>query len=97
MNDPFAVLGIADTSDDDAIRLRYLQLVKEFSPEKNPEKFAQIRQAYEQLKDRDTRLRHRLFEPGKHETIEGIIEELQCRNSRRRLPLATLFQMATRG
>ncbi len=91
MSDPYQVLGLPADSDDDAIRRRYLELVKQFSPEKHPEKFAQVRQAYESLRDLTTRLRHRLFEAGKNESVDVIIEELSCRNLRRRLSLQTLL------
>ena len=65
MTDPYAVLGLPPDSDDEAIRRRYLELVRQFSPEHHPEKFAAIRAAYEQLRDLNTRLRYRLFEAGK--------------------------------
>lgn len=94
MTDPYEVLELAVDSDDDAIRRRYLELVKKFSPEQHPQKFAAIRQAYESLRDLDTRLRHRLFEAGKHESIDALIEVLQCRTARRRLSLKTLLSLA---
>lgn len=94
MTDPFEILGLPVDSDDDAIRRRYLELVKQFSPEQHPEKFAAVRQAYESLKDLDTRLRYRLFEAGKQESIEALIEELQCRTVRRRLSLSNLLSVA---
>jgi curved DNA-binding protein CbpA len=93
MTDPFETLGLPVDSDDAAIRRRYLELVKQYSPERHPEKFAGIRQAYESLKDLDTRLRYRLFEAGKHESIEALIEELQCKTARRRLSLSTLLSV----
>lgn len=91
MSDPYTVLGLPDDSDDTAIRRRYLELVKQFTPERHPEQFAAVRQAYEQLRDQDTRLRHRLFEAGKRENIEGLIEEIVCRSPRRRLTLKELL------
>src|SRR6201987_4875769 len=91
MSDPYQVLGLPADSDDEAIRRRYLALVREFSPEHHPEKFAAIRAAYESLRDLDTRLRYRLFEAGKKETIDHILEELECRSPRRRLSLQTLL------
>ena len=91
MTDPYAVLGLPADSDDETIRRRYLELVKQFTPEHHPEKFAAIRRAYESLRDLETRLRHRLFEAGKSDTIDAILEELACRTSRRRLPLQTLI------
>ena len=67
MSDPYEVLGLPPDSDDETIRRRYLELVRQFSPEHHPEKFAAVRAAYESLRDLDTRLRHRLFEAGKKE------------------------------
>jgi len=96
MTDPYEVLGLPPGSDDDVIRRRYLELVKQFSPEHHPEKFAGIRQAYDSLRDLDTRLRYRLFEAGKHENIDALIEVLQCRTARRRLSLATLLSVAAK-
>ena len=90
MTDPYAVLGLPADSDDETIRRRYLELVKQFTPEHHPEKFAEIRRAYESLRDLETRLRHRLFEAGKNESIDGILEELACRMSRRRQSLQAL-------
>jgi curved DNA-binding protein CbpA len=91
MTDAYAILGLPPDSDDDAIRRRYLQLVKEFPPDRHPEKFAEIRRAYESLKDLDTRLQHRVFEAGKNESVDQIIKELACRMKRRRVSLKELF------
>ena len=93
MSDAYQVLGLPADSDDEAIRRRYLELVRQFPPEKHPEKFAAVRQAYEELRDLDTRLSHQLFEAGKRETIEAIIEELACRSKRRRVPLEALLKL----
>jgi len=90
MNDPYVILGLQGDSDDDTIRRRYLELVRQFSPEHHPEKFAAVRQAYENLRDLNTRLRYRLFEAGKKESIDALIEEVTCRSSRRRMSLETL-------
>jgi len=91
MPDPYAVLGLPPDSDDEAIRRRYLALVREFTPEHHPEKFAAIRSAYDSLRDLNTRLRHRLFETGKNESLDAFIEEIACRSPRRRLSLKTLL------
>jgi curved DNA-binding protein CbpA len=96
MTDPYEVLGVADDADDAAIRSRYLELVRQYSPEHYPEKFAAIRAAYESLRDLDTRLSYRLFEAGRRDAIENILEEIECRSPRRRLPLATLLSIARR-
>ena len=91
MSDPYEVFGLPADSDDEAIRRRYLELVRRFSPEHHPERFAAVRAAYESLRDQDTRLRHRLFEAGKKDTIDAILEELSCRSARRRVSLQALL------
>jgi len=91
MSDPYQVLGLPPEADDDTIRRRYLELVRQFSPEHQPEKFAAIRAAYEQMRDQSTGLRHRLFEAGKRETVEAIIEEVSCRRPRRRVSLKEML------
>src|SRR5262245_6033498 len=91
MTDPYQVLGLPPEADDDAIRRRYLELVRQFSPEHHPEKFTAVRSAYEQLRDQGTRLRHRLFESGKNETVDAIIEEVSCRTARRRVSLKQML------
>jgi DnaJ domain len=94
MTDPYAELGLPADADDEVIRRRYLELVKQFSPEHHPEKFAAVRRAYESLRDLETRLRYRLFEAGKQDSIDAILEELACRTSRRRLSLQALVNLA---
>ena len=91
MDDPYQVLGLPPDSDDEAIRRRYLELVRQFSPERHPERFAAVRQAYESLRDLNTRLRHRLFEAGRNDSVDAIIEELSCRSTRRCLSLESLL------
>jgi curved DNA-binding protein CbpA len=93
MTDPYAVLGLPPDASDDAIRKRYLELVRQFSPEHHPEKFTAVRSAYESLKDLNTRLRYRLFEAGRNETLDRIVEEIECRSPRRRLSLQTLLTL----
>jgi curved DNA-binding protein CbpA len=93
MTDPYAVLGLPPESDDDTIRRRYLELVRQFPPEHQPEKFAAIRAAYENLRDLNTRLRYRLFEAGKKDSVDAIIEEITCRSPRRRVSLKTLLSI----
>ena len=93
MTDPYVVLGLPPESDDETIRRRYLELVRQFPPEHQPEKFAAIRAAYENLRDLNTRLRYRLFEAGKRENVDAILEEVTCRSPRRRVSLKTLLSV----
>jgi curved DNA-binding protein CbpA len=95
MTDPYHTLGLPPDADDAAVRQRYLELVRRHPPEQAPERFAAVRAAYEQLRDRDARLRARLFEAGRSDTIEALIEEVTCRSRRRRPTLAELLAAAT--
>jgi curved DNA-binding protein CbpA len=97
MSEAYRVWGLPADSDDDTIRRRYLELVRQFPPERHAEKFSAIRAAYESLRDVNTRLRHRLFEAGKNESVDKLIEEVQCRSQRRRMSLKTLLSMATKA
>jgi curved DNA-binding protein CbpA len=93
MTDPYTILGVEPDADDETIRRRYLELVRQFPPERNAEQFAAVRGAYERLKDLDARVRHRLFEQGKRDGIEELIEEVACRTPRRRYSLQALLAM----
>jgi curved DNA-binding protein CbpA len=97
MTDPYQVLGLPPDSDDETIRRRYLELVRQFSPEHHPEKFAAVRAAYDRLRDLNTRLRHRLFEAGRRDSVDALIEELACRSTRRRVSLKTLLSAVRPG
>ena len=94
ISDPYAVLGVPPNADDAAVRAKYLDLVRRYPPEQAPERFALIRAAYERLRNRDDRLRWRLFEAGQHDSIDSIIEEVACRSPRRRPTLAELLAAA---
>ena len=91
MTDPYQVLGLPPDADDAAVRGRYLELVRRFPPEQAADRFAAVRAAYERVRDRDARLRHRLFEAGRAAGIDGLIEEAVCRTRRRRVTLAELL------
>jgi hypothetical protein len=50
-SDPFQVLGLTAEASEADVRARYLELVKQFSPDREPEKFREIRAAYEAARD----------------------------------------------
>lgn len=49
MQNDYEILGIARGAGKDEIKRAYFQLVRQFSPEKDPERFQEIRGAYERL------------------------------------------------
>ena len=59
--DPTEVLGVSRHATDEEIRAAYLLNVREHPPDRSPERFERIRDAYDILRDPRRRLRHRLF------------------------------------
>jgi curved DNA-binding protein CbpA len=96
VTDPYQVLGLPVDADDETIRRRYLELVKEFPPDHHAARFNEIRQAYEQLKDLETRLRDRLFEVAKPDELTAIIAEVEGHAPRPRRTLQQLLEMTRR-
>jgi curved DNA-binding protein CbpA len=96
MKEPHVELGLPADADDERIRRRYLELVRQFSPEHYPEKFAAIRTAYERLRNRNARVRYRLLEAGRKETLESLVEEIACRSPRCRISLKTLLSILSK-
>jgi curved DNA-binding protein CbpA len=93
MTDPYQVLDLPTSADEAAIRKRYLELVKQYPPDRAPEKFAAIRAAYEALRNRDQRLSRQLFEVDHKTTLQTVVEEIACQAPRRRVSLAQLLTM----
>ena len=59
--DPFAVLGVDDDAGDETIRQRYLALVRRFPPDREPDRFQEVRQAYEAIRGERERLEVKLL------------------------------------
>ncbi len=58
---PFVILGITDDADDKTINQAYLSKVRASPPDRDPQKFQAIHQAYLAIKDKRARLAHALF------------------------------------
>lgn len=71
---PYDRLGIATDANDETIRSAYLEAIKRFPPERFPERFTAISEAYQALKDEDSRLQYLLFEkaPGAASPMEAV-------------------------
>jgi curved DNA-binding protein CbpA len=91
MPDPYTIFDLPPDSDDETIRRRYLSLVRTHTPERDPERFSAIREAYEILREPINRMQYRLFEAGKDDSIDAILKEAKARSSQRRVPVATLL------
>jgi len=73
MKNPFVLLGVTETADDEAIKKAYLQQVRQHPPEREPEQFQAIRVAFEAIKTRRDRLRYRLFQQEAPD-MEALVE-----------------------
>src|SRR5262249_8365791 len=61
VGDPYTVLGLSRHASEAAIKDAYLNLLRQYPPERDPEQFRTIRTAYEQLRDPEQRARMDLF------------------------------------
>ena len=57
----YFILGLELNATDEEIRKRYLELIKQYTPEKDPDRFQEITSAYEQIKTPRARIREKLF------------------------------------
>jgi curved DNA-binding protein CbpA len=96
MADPYEILGIAQGASETEIRSRYLELVREHPPDRDPERFAAVREAYEQLRDPVTRMRTALFKLRDTESIPSILADARRRVRRMRLSTSLLLTLADR-
>lgn len=87
------MLGLEPGATDDDIRGRYLELVKNHPPEHDPQRFQDITQAYERIKDRRSRIRHRLLGCRESVDAEAWLAYLvrACRPVRQRAGLQSLL------
>jgi DnaJ-class molecular chaperone len=94
VTDLYDVLGLEADAGEDEIRQRYLTLVREFPPERNPDRFAVIRHAYDQLRDPVASLERRLFNTTATETFDTLLASEQQRWGKQRIPTEVLLSLA---
>lgn len=92
--DALAVMGLGREATESQIRERYLELVRQYPPEREPQRFAEIRSAYEELRDPVRSLERRLFQPNVEDSFEHLKIAVQQRMAARRLSLRTLAALA---
>lgn len=93
MADPADVLGLTSDATEEEIRQRYLALVRQHPPDRDPERFAEIRAAYDQLRDPITNLQQRLFSTTPHETFESLADQLRAEVRVLRIPTEVLLSL----
>lgn len=76
-HNPYRVLGVDRTADERAIKRAYFGLLREFPPDKHPERFKEIRAAYELLSDAQARQRFDAADRGYQEYPPEIAGRLR--------------------
>lgn len=94
MPEAHEILGVSADADEATLRARYVQLVREFPPDRVPERFAEIRAAYDELRDPVRMLERKLFHPASTDSLENLAGELRERLRSVRLPVDTLLSLA---
>jgi DnaJ-class molecular chaperone len=77
MSDPYSQLGVPETADDDAIRAAYLAAIRACPPERDRQRFEQVRAAYEAVSSEPKRLAHALFDT-QVPTVQDVLEALSA-------------------
>lgn len=75
--DPFYVLGVDPEAGDEEIRTAYLERVRAYPPDRAPEQFERIRDAYEALKDPRARVLHLLQSLDPEIPFPSLLKESQ--------------------
>jgi len=76
MTDPYRLLAVAATADDETIRLAYLAAIRECPPERDRQRFEQVRAAYESIATARARLNQALFDTAPP-TPEDVLDAIQ--------------------
>ena len=75
MTDPYRQLGVPETADDDTIRAAYLAAIRACPPERDRQRFEQVRAAFEAISSEPRRHAHALFDtqlPTAQELLEAL-------------------------
>ena len=58
---PYEVLGVSEKASDQELRAAYIALLRRYPPDRAPDEFERIRDAYDELNDPDRRASAMLF------------------------------------
>ena len=92
----YLILDLLLTADDDTIRQRYLEMVRQYTPESDPVMFRRITKAYESIGDDRSRMQSALFETLHQPNWEKQLYELAAARQpkRKRVGLKELIAAA---
>ena len=72
--DPREVLGVSQDAGEEEVRAAYVRKGKEHPPDRSPEEFERIRDAYDSLRDPRRRMRDRLLSVDPFAPFVSVIE-----------------------
>ncbi len=72
----YLILGVHPDAGDEEIRKKYLELIKKHPPESDTERFQEVVDAYERIKDAPARLRTRILGPMETRETEAYLRKL---------------------
>lgn len=92
MSDPYQLLRVSRDADDAAIRAAYLAAVRDCPPERDAERFARLRKAFDAVATHRLRLAHELFnrEPA---TADEVLHHVEDTFFPRRPDVASLLRL----
>lgn len=82
---PFEILELSETASDAEIKKAYLKKVRQYPPEHAPEKFQQVRDAYEAIKTEKLRLSYQLFNYEKPDFLQLLAQTLKSNTPAKRV------------
>ena len=80
-----ATLGVAQDADPAALHQAYLAKVRQYPPDREPDMFEKVRNAYEQLKDPKLRARQVLVVPDITRPLTTLLDTVPAAGARRYL------------
>ncbi len=79
--DPHKILGATQDSGEEEIRLAYLKKIKAYPPDRAPEEFERIRDAYEILSDPRHRARAQLFSVDPEISLVALLDNQEAKRA----------------
>ena len=77
--DPRSILEVGPEATGEEIRAAYLRKLKQYPPERHPDEFERVRDAYELLRDPRSRIRNLLFTGDPIAPLERLLEGRKAR------------------
>jgi curved DNA-binding protein CbpA len=94
MQDPYELLGLGREASEAEIRARYLALVREFPPDRAPERFAEIRAAFEKLRDPLANLDRQLFFLNTDDSLLVLKRDIRRKLLTAKIPVDLILSLA---